>query len=69
MVVFTPRPQRSGDLFSQAVGVFEDDALLLRMASRSCLAEPAVPRASVQMTPDDLAFEVARLADSATWDL
>jgi hypothetical protein len=46
MVIFTPRPQRSSDIVSQAVGVFEDDALLLRLTSRSRLGESVGLRAS-----------------------
>lgn len=69
MVIFTPRPGRSGDILPQPVGVFEDDALLLRLSVRSRLAESACPRASGPIDLDDLAFEDARLVASRAWDL
>lgn len=70
MVMFTPGLQRSCDISSQAVGVFEDDALLLRLASRSRLAAYDYLRAaSSPMHSDDLAFEVARLADAEAWEI
>jgi hypothetical protein len=70
MVNFSPRPQRSGDIFSRAVGVFEDDSLLLCLASRSRLADSGCSHgASGPMNADDLAIEVARLADAETWEI
>jgi hypothetical protein len=69
MVLFTPRPQRSGDISALPIGVFEDDALLLRLAARSRPAESACPRAFDQFDSDDLAIEDARLVDAARWEL
>ena len=69
MIAFTTRSQRLIENRPQPVGVFEDDALLLRLAARSRFADSGCPRASGQMNSDDLAFEVARLVDAATWDL
>jgi hypothetical protein len=68
MVLFPPRPQRSRDHLPQTVGVFEDDALLLRLAARSLVAESGCPRLSGQPNAEDLAFEVARRVDSQTWE-
>jgi hypothetical protein len=69
MVAFTTRCQRSGEILTQPVGVFEDDGLLLRLAARSRPAESACLRGSGPIDADDLAFENGRLADCETWDL
>ena len=69
MVPFLTRPQRLTGTRPVPVGVFEDDALLLRLAARSRFAEPACPRASGQINSDDLALEVVRLVDCETWEL
>jgi hypothetical protein len=69
MFIFTPRLQRSCDILPQAVGVFEDDALLLRLASRARFADSGCVRgASGPIDADDLAIEVARLAAAETWE-
>ena len=69
MVALTTRSQRLTEIRPLPVGVFEDDALLLRLVARSRFAEPGYPRPADQINSDDLAFEVARLVDSATWEL
>jgi hypothetical protein len=69
MVAFSTRSQRVTETRLLPGGVFEDDALLLRLAARSRFTEPGYPRPADQINSDDLAFEVARLVDSATWDL
>jgi hypothetical protein len=70
MVIFTPRPERSGDILPQAVGVFEDDTLLLRLASRARFADSEYLRAaSGPIDADDRAIEVARLANAEAWEI
>ena len=69
MVAFASGFQRVNESGPFPVGVFEDDSLLLRLAARSGLAKSACLRVSDPMNPDDLEFEVARLADADTWDL
>jgi hypothetical protein len=69
MVIFTPRLQRFRDNLPQPVGVFEDDALLLRLARRSGPVCRAFSPVTGPINSDDLAFEVARQVASATWDL
>jgi hypothetical protein len=68
MVLFTPRPQRSGNNLPHTVGVFEDDALLLRLAARSHFAESSYSRSAGPINAEDLAFELARRVDSQTWE-
>ena len=69
MVAFSTHSQRLTKNRLLSGGVFEDDALLLRLAAQSRFAESGYPRRADQINSDDLAFEVARLVDSATWDL
>ena len=69
MIAFTPRTQRLGDIHVQVVGVFEDDALLLLVAARSRSMEWGCSPTSGPIDADDLALEVARLADAERWDL
>jgi hypothetical protein len=69
MVISTTRPQRSVDILPLPDGVFEDDALLLRLADRTRFAESRRTRAAGPMNADDLAFEVASMAASKAWDL
>jgi hypothetical protein len=69
MIVFTPRPQRSGHVLPQPTGVFEDDALLLLLAARSRSMELGGSCPSGPMDTDDLAFEEARAMDCKSWDL
>jgi hypothetical protein len=68
MVIFPPR-RSPCDLLPHAVGVFEDDPLLLCLATSLRPLESVRPRASGPIDSDDLAFEVARLAATTTWDL
>lgn len=69
MVAFAVQFQPVSEAHSLTVGVFEDDALLLRLAASFPFAESGRPRAPVLMTAEDLALEIARLADTVTWDL
>lgn len=69
MVATATRLQRMTETCALSVGVFEDDVLLLHLAARSQFAEPGPGNAHLPMTSEDLAFEVARLADTVTWDL
>jgi hypothetical protein len=69
MIAFTTRSQRLTETRPLPVGVFEDDALLLRLATRSRFAESGCPRTSGQINADDLALEVARLMECETWEM
>ncbi len=69
MVACLPHSQRFPETDSLPVGVFADDALLLRLAERSRCVSPGCLRASEPMDANDLALEVARLADADRWDL
>ena len=69
MFAFATRCQRLTETRLLSGGVFEDDALLLRLAARSRFAEPAYPRPADPVNSDDLAFQVARMVDSMTWEL
>jgi hypothetical protein len=69
MVIFNPRPQRSGNILPQVVGVFEDDTLLLSLSARCRPAECACWHASGPIDSDDLAFDDERLIACETWDL
>jgi hypothetical protein len=68
MILFTPRPQRFRNNLPQTTGVFEDDAMLLRLAARSPFAESGCPPTSGPVNAEDLAFELARRVDSQTWE-
>jgi len=67
MAIFAPRLQQSVSILPLPQGVFEDDALLLRLAVHSQRAESARPCATPQIDLDDLAIERERLAACATW--
>lgn len=69
MVALATRFQRMNETHLLPVGVFEDDALLLRLAARSRFADLDCPRGPGPMDTDDLAFEGARMVAAATWDL
>jgi len=68
MVIFTPRPQLSVDILPLPLGVFEDDALLLRLAVRSRSTPLFCSRMCGPIDADDLAFEDARFVECAGWD-
>jgi hypothetical protein len=69
MIANTSRTQRWAETRSLPVGVFEDDALLLRLDGRSRFAEADCQRVCGAMNSDDLAVEIARLADCEAWNL
>jgi hypothetical protein len=69
MIAFTTHSHTLADRLPLAVGVFEDDALLLGLAEHFRLAEAGCRNASDQIDSDDLAFENRRLMDSRAWDL
>ena len=70
MVAFASRTQRVNEIRPSPIGVFEDDSVLLRLAARSHFADFACPRAaSSPINSDDVALEVARLADAEAWQI
>jgi hypothetical protein len=50
-------------------GVFEDDALLLRLAAPSRFATAGSRATPILLTSEDVAFEAARQAEALKWDL
>jgi hypothetical protein len=69
MIRYTRHPQGISDILPPPVGVFEDDALLLRLAERSRLAELECRHPSGDVDSDDLGFEAGRPVWSGAWDL
>jgi hypothetical protein len=68
MAPFT-QPYRLSAVSPRCVGVFEDDAFLLRLAARSRPAESARPCAASPIDSEDLAFDDGRLLASQAWDV
>jgi hypothetical protein len=69
MIEYTPRTQRISDIVPEAIGVFEDDALLLRLVERSRLAASECRHPSGDADTDGLAFQAGRPLWSGGWDL
>jgi hypothetical protein len=67
LVVFTSRCERLTAISPLNVGVFVDDALLLRLAARSVHAESDLLRTRGLTSSDSLALEVARQVESSAW--
>jgi hypothetical protein len=68
LMAISIHPQRSADIVLLPVGVFEDDALLLRLAAGSRPVDSAGPRGSGPIDLDDFAFKDMGLG-SETWEL
>jgi hypothetical protein len=69
MIEYTARRQRISDIVPEPVGVFEDDALLLRLVERSRVAASECRHASGDAATDGLAFQAGRPLWSWGWDL
>jgi hypothetical protein len=69
MIEYIRRRQRISDILPEPVGVFEDDALLLRLVERSRLAASERRHPSGDADADGLAFQAGRPLWSGGWDL
>jgi hypothetical protein len=69
MIAFAANSRRSTEVCSLAIGVFEDDALLLRLVEHSRRAWLDGAHAFGSIDSDDIAVTVARLAESESWEL
>jgi hypothetical protein len=69
MILHAQRLRRSAAPFSALVGVFEDDALLLRLAERFRVVQPDRSRAVGCFGADGLGFESEFPVEAAAWDL